>query len=412
MRCLMVGSQSEQICATLRTLGVCSDLEDLLECNGWTRQDLETRNDALSHVEMFLSSYNRMLALDLFSNLVSLQIIGQSITKIEGLQHCSALKSLWIIEGKLNQIEGLEAATSLTHLYLYSNQLTRIENLGHLTRLQVLWLADNELSTIEGLSSLTGLRELHLARNRISRLHGTLDSNTDLRILNLADNEIDSFREVQYLAQLPSLQELCLNDPHWGSCPVAHLCNYQTYVLFQLPRLLALDTLLVSEETKQLADATVAKKRMFYNMRIKALARSMETGRKAAEAGLDAQLRLWYTEAAAAHKELLKLERQGQRQQGRAHAVDKWDPEGAEAKRAALAAVLEVVEERLRAHEAAFARALMSVQTRMRRHIARTMLELDSGGNIRLEDGTDEHSWCALPTHFPAVCACCEDDSC
>jgi hypothetical protein len=36
----------------------------------------------------------------------------------------------------------------------------------------------------------------------------------------------------------------------------------------------------------------------------------METGRKLAGAGMEAQLRLWYDEAAPARKELLRLEKQ------------------------------------------------------------------------------------------------------
>lgn len=48
------------------------------------------------------------------------------------------------------------------------------------------------------------------------------------------------------------------------------LCRY---VLFLLPRLTLLDTLLLAEETKALAEATFLKKQMYYNMRIKTLHR-------------------------------------------------------------------------------------------------------------------------------------------
>ena len=39
------------------------------------------------------------------------------------------------------------------------------------------------------------------------------------------------------------------------------------------PRLTSLDTLLLADETKQLAEATFLKKQMYYNMRIKTLNR-------------------------------------------------------------------------------------------------------------------------------------------
>lgn len=41
-----------------------------------------------------------------------------------------------------------------------------------------------------------------------------------------------------------------------------------------LPKLATLDTLLLAEETKQLAEATFLKKQMYYNMRIKTMHRN------------------------------------------------------------------------------------------------------------------------------------------
>lgn len=41
-----------------------------------------------------------------------------------------------------------------------------------------------------------------------------------------------------------------------------------------LPKLTSLDTLLLAEETKQLAEATFLKKQMYYNMRIKTMLRN------------------------------------------------------------------------------------------------------------------------------------------
>lgn len=46
------------------------------------------------------------------------------------------------------------------------------------------------------------------------------------------------------------------------------------YVLYQLPNLTSLDTLLLADETKQLAEATFLKKQMYYNMRIKTMHRN------------------------------------------------------------------------------------------------------------------------------------------
>lgn len=82
-------------------------------------------------------------------------------------------------------------------------------------------------------------------------------------------------QEVQHLNHLPRLQDLCLADPFWGDSPVAGLCNYQTFILYLLPNLTSLDTLLLAAETKQAAQATFTKKQMYYNMRIRTLRRSV-----------------------------------------------------------------------------------------------------------------------------------------
>lgn len=74
-------------------------------------------------------------------------------------------------------------------------------------------------------------------------------------------------------ATLYELQDLCLSDPMFGDSPVATLCNYQTYVLYNLPRLLTLDTLQLNDEAKQMAEATFTKKRMYYNMKMKTVRR-------------------------------------------------------------------------------------------------------------------------------------------
>lgn len=96
----------------------------------------------------------------------------------------------------------------------------------------------------------------------------------NLEDLNIAGNLIGSFKEVLCLTSLPSLTILALNDPHFSENPVCNLCNYQTYMIFQLPQLKKLDTFLISEEAQNYAEATFMKKKMYYNMRIKTIKRT------------------------------------------------------------------------------------------------------------------------------------------
>jgi hypothetical protein len=90
---------------------------------------------------------------------------------------------------------------------------------------------------------------------------------------------------VANLSKLTGLQELCLADPFWGECPVAGLCNYQTFMLYCMPHLSSLDTLLLADETKAAAGATFTKKQLYYNMRIRTMRRAAAGLARQAKAG-------------------------------------------------------------------------------------------------------------------------------
>lgn len=101
-----------------------------------------------------------------------------------------------------------------------------------------------------------------------------LDGLVSLEEFNISNNRVGNFKEVLNLNRLPNLRICTFQDPHYGDNPICNLCNYQTYVLYHLPNLIRLDTLLISDDAKAFADATFMKKRMYYNMRIKTIQRN------------------------------------------------------------------------------------------------------------------------------------------
>ncbi|KAK2944741.1 putative leucine rich repeat protein [Blattamonas nauphoetae] len=101
-----------------------------------------------------------------------------------------------------------------------------------------------------------------------------IDALVNLEDLNLAGNPIGSFSEVQKLSRLPMLTTLSLYDPHYSPCPACYLSNYQTFVCSSVPSLRMLDYVPITTEQRQIAEATFAKKKMYYNMRINSLKRN------------------------------------------------------------------------------------------------------------------------------------------
>ena len=379
-----------------------SALSTLCEANGITEEQLIDKADLIQHLEMFLFNFPRMTSLTFFTSLTSLSVMQQKITKLEGLEACPRLKTLWVVETKIKKIEGLDALGELTHLHLYSNDIERIEGLDALKSLQVLWLADNAISRVENLAPLTSLRELNLARNAVETVGDVLLANPSLTSVNLADNKIGSFKEIAALARLPNLRELCLADPHWGDNPVSTLCNYQTYVLFTIPGLAVLDTLPLAPETKALAEATYMKKKMYYNMRAKTLRRNATNAVRLAEEGRDAlvgaveyTLNLLARQVKEVEREMEEEER-GIRPTGVA-GIDGVRGGGAlealRSKRDGTKKAVSALIDEVTAIERAYEDCKSTVYDLGDMYVRRMMVELETGGNIRLEDGKPSDLW-------------------
>uniref|UniRef100_A0A8C8RA21 Leucine rich repeat containing 9 n=1 Tax=Pelusios castaneus TaxID=367368 RepID=A0A8C8RA21_9SAUR len=210
-------------------------------------------------LEMFFSGYPRIVGMSFFPNLRTLTLVGQSIQNISDLEYCPLLKELWIAECCLKKIDGLQDCINLEKLYLYHNEISTIENLETLRKLEVIWLNNNQIKEIQGLHAQLNLKELNLGHQHVGDLLFSL-----------------FFQELTNLASLSHLKDLSLNDPQYDPNPLCLLCNYATHVLYHMPQLQRLDTYDVSEkQIKVLAEATVMKKIMYYNMRVKRVHRQL-----------------------------------------------------------------------------------------------------------------------------------------
>ncbi|GLC71381.1 hypothetical protein PLESTF_001109300 [Pleodorina starrii] len=407
-------------------------LEELLEANGIPPEQFPAVASTVTHLEMFLHHYPRMEALHHFPALKTLALIHQELKEIRGLEGCPLLEKLWLQENEITSIHGLDCLHRLKELYMYSNHISEIRGLSKLTQLEVLWLSDNYISRISGLDHLPLLRELHLARNDIAFLGDGLTACTSITHLNLADNKIGSFKELRSLGCLPRLMDLCFADPMWGECPLAQLCNYQTFVLFVMPHLTSLDTLLLADEAKALAEATFLKKQMYYNMRVKTLRRNARQIVKLAAEGRQARQALrqplkntLVLAAKDLEREIHDLKQQllgttgagGAGEAAEAAAAASAEGGGGEAGDAdaggsdtpsqhqqqlvsALESKLAGISGQLARYSAAeaeldgaFEAASERVYGLLGGLVGRMMLELDTAGNIRLEEGRPSDMW-------------------
>ncbi|XP_026195346.1 leucine-rich repeat-containing protein 9 isoform X2 [Anabas testudineus] len=251
-------------------------VKELCMVNGVSYEKISQEGSNISSLEIFFTGFPRMVGLSFFPRLCQLTIVGQNIKHIEGLECCPLLQELWVVQCHLTGISGLQNCLQLEKLYLYDNEISEITNLELQINLEVLWLNNNCITVIQGLNTLQNLKELNLADNIIEKIGHSLDHNASLENLNLSGNKISSFKELTLLARLPHLTELALKDPMSSPNPLCLLCNYATHVLYHMPGLQRLDTYDVSsKQVKEAAESTVMKKMMYYNMRVRSSQRAL-----------------------------------------------------------------------------------------------------------------------------------------
>jgi Leucine-rich repeat (LRR) protein len=142
------------------------------------------------------------------TNLQSLNLAGNDIVEIKGLNELINIQALDLRRNKIMEIKGLDELTSLRYLGLADNRITEIKGLDKLTNLQTLSLVDNRITEIKGLDKLTNLQELNLSINKITKIQGLYEL-TSLRELALSNNQII---EIRGLDELTSLWKLILEN--------------------------------------------------------------------------------------------------------------------------------------------------------------------------------------------------------
>uniref|UniRef100_A0A3B4DQA9 Leucine rich repeat containing 9 n=1 Tax=Pygocentrus nattereri TaxID=42514 RepID=A0A3B4DQA9_PYGNA len=383
-------------------------IKELCVCNGVCFERVSQEGSGITALEMFFSGFPRMVGFFLFPRLSRLTIMGQSITKIQSLDSCPSLTELWVAECQL-KISGLENCLQLQKLFLYDNKISKISSLELLINLQVLWLNSNCVSEIEGLSTLENLKELNLADNLIQNIGHSLDQNSSLQILNLSGNKISSFKELTRLTRLSKLRELSLKDPQSSPNPVCVLCNYSTHILYHIPTLHRLDSHDVSSKTiKDLAESTVMKKMMYYNMRVRYVQRRFDE----TEAKLQQQKKqrmqrpeqsiktLSYTLKHLELSEILATGRKGVCPEGaglhwdqNSEPVEPGHKQRVQHKLTAIRERIKTWEQRMEEVEACFQRDVTQASDRKELMTHFLVMELETVGNIRFEEGNTSDAW-------------------
>ena len=173
----------------------------------------EKEVDEIDAIDLHTNGFEKIPSwLKRFNNLESLNLRSNHIKKLEGLENMTKLRYLYVEDNQINKIECLDKLKNLHSLrfgesfHFYSgNMIHKIENLESLTELRVLELANNKIQKIEGLDLLKNLECLDLSYNKIEVIEG-LEELANLKILNLTNNKIQHLD----FKVIPTLEELGL----------------------------------------------------------------------------------------------------------------------------------------------------------------------------------------------------------
>jgi len=199
------------LCLERNNISIIRNLDGLnklisLELGGNSIDKIENLNNLSSLELLFLYSNNikKIEGLESLKNIKKIFLGGNSIQKLEGLNKCVNLNELYLHNNDINTIEDLPEFNSLETLELRSNKISSIKGIILLKNLKYLSVDNNDITIIEGVNKMNKLQRLHLENNKISKIEN-LNELKSLLLLHLEGNQIQAIEGLEKLGQLEEL---------------------------------------------------------------------------------------------------------------------------------------------------------------------------------------------------------------
>ncbi|QRW18057.1 protein phosphatase 1 regulatory subunit 7 [Rhizoctonia solani] len=169
----------------------------------------------------------------LSGSLRSLELGGNRIRTIEGLEGLGQLEELWLGKNKITRLQGLETLKSLRVLSIQSNRITKLEGLEELTNLEEFYISHNGLNKIEGLGKNLKLRTFDVSGNGITTVEN-LSHLSELEEFWASDNQIATLNDLEReLGGIKSLSTIYLER---NPCEKEDPTGYRRKVMLALPQ--------------------------------------------------------------------------------------------------------------------------------------------------------------------------------
>lgn len=139
-------------------------------------------------------------------NLQSLTVVDLSskgITNLSGLEYAVNITHLNLANNQIRDITPLKQLTKIRGLNVSGNEITSINDLEKLTDMGSLQVNNNQLKSIEVIRHFPRLHTLEASNNQITKID--VSGNTNLTVLNVADNLITDIKSLSKLKALINL---------------------------------------------------------------------------------------------------------------------------------------------------------------------------------------------------------------
>lgn len=171
---------------------------------------------------------NRLVDLpELFecTHLTELNLEGNDLISINGIQRLKELRNLNLRNNKLDSYSPIEGMLQIEYLELGFNRIMNLQFLEHLPALKILSLESNQITHIHYLQNLRTLKFLNLSHNQILDIRD-LSELFSLETLNLSYNRISNIEPIE---KLTNIKNLNLSYNSITSIPIFLFKRFQAY---------------------------------------------------------------------------------------------------------------------------------------------------------------------------------------
>lgn len=227
-------------------------------------KDYQSHPEKITTLECFHYNLPAHPAFDRFKFLTELRIMEQDVVDLEWLKDCPELTKLIVFHTLLEDTSGLKYSPKIVHLHLDGNKIHKFPDIAVLPLLEELSVSNNPFDETPKYPAMPTLKRFNIADSDLLEIDESISNFENLEVLNISGNRLPDFNFIHAVKPLQKLKELYLSDPQYKSNPISLQPNYETIVINSLPQISILDTFIIPDKFRQIAQNRINEVELYY----------------------------------------------------------------------------------------------------------------------------------------------------